>query len=338
MKKLNFEGIYGNEYLKKYLSGAIKDGKLSHAYIIEGSKGTGKHTVVMHLLKALACTDESVPCNKCIFCKKISSGFCIDVHRISCEEGKKTIGVEAVRQVEGLTELVPNDLDFHAVVIEDADLMTPQAQNAFLKMLEEPDSAVYYFLITEHGDALLTTVRSRALTLRCEPLDNDTLCTALKEKFGIVCDKESDAVKLSQGSLGMAKELFENKNKDLLRQRSTAKRLVDLLFSECNTKHSFVLEFQKMFKLWQDTAPVLNDFMFAVRDMTVVKHWDGAELMFFESLEICEQYSMGITDAALNRLYETVSAVASRRDTPMSLTPLFTKLASDMYDCVHKIK
>ncbi|MCL2212803.1 MAG: hypothetical protein FWB93_03115 [Oscillospiraceae bacterium] len=140
-----------------YFNDVLSAGKLSHAYIIEG-EGEGKGEFIRRLAARLAPHFED---------KIISSGA-VDIHEFSPQEKKKSIGVDVVRQIKDITMLRPTELDFTFVIIHNADAMTTAAQNAALKILEEPQAGTYFFLLCNSATALLPTVRSRAVTLRAE--------------------------------------------------------------------------------------------------------------------------------------------------------------------------
>ena len=148
MRKM-LDSIIGNSSLKSKLLSDILSDTLSHAYIIQGKKGSGKHTVAYMTAAALSCekvsdTNAPVPCLNCPSCKKILQKKSPDVITITRED-KATIGVDAVRFLRNDVRIVPNDLDYKIYIIEDADTMTTQAQNAFLLTLEEPPKYVKFF-------------------------------------------------------------------------------------------------------------------------------------------------------------------------------------------------
>ena len=166
--------IIANESLRNRLCEDIIEGTLSHAYIIEGKRGSGKHTVATLTAAALACEEKKnaelpLPCMNCPSCRKILQGLSPDVIKVSSLE-KATIGVDTIRFLKEDVSLVPNDLENKVYIIEEADKMTDQAQNAFLLTLEEPPSYVVFFLLCENSEKLLETIKSRAPILRTEPV------------------------------------------------------------------------------------------------------------------------------------------------------------------------
>ena len=196
--KASMPQVVANDALRSRLCTDILGGKLSHAYIIEGPEGTGKHLIARNIAAALSCICKNedaipLPCLHCINCRKIMSGISPDVIYIKREEGKAQIGVESVRLVKSDVAIMPNDLDYKVYIIEEADKMTVQAQNALLLTLEEPPEYVVFLLLCESADLLLETVRSRAPVLRTEPVKPDAMAEFL-------CSSEQAAARLRAAS------------------------------------------------------------------------------------------------------------------------------------------
>lgn len=159
--------IYGNSVAVGMLSSDLAEHKLAHAYIVEGPSGSGKK-----LLSLSVCALMS---DSAAMAKKIYDGICPDVRVIGAAEGRKTIGVDDVRAIRRDAYIKPNDLEFKAFVVDGCDCMTAQAQNALLKIIEEPPSATYFFLLCENSAFLLPTVRSRAPVIRMQVFEPDEL-------------------------------------------------------------------------------------------------------------------------------------------------------------------
>lgn len=306
-----FDNIIGNRALTQRLSQDIAQGSLSHAYIIEGKNGSGRHTVALSAAAAIACRDTSnAPCGKCICCRKIFEDRSPDVIHIGLEEDKKTIGVEVVRQIKEGMSTAPNDLDVKVYIIDDADTMTVQAQNAFLLSLEEPPSYILFFLICENSSSLLETVRSRAPTLRTE-----RLTSAEVEDYILEHDKRAKELKSEQpdvlktvvfasdGCIGTALELLDAKTrKRLIEYRRSAENLISMLSSKDRTG-AF-----EMISLFGNKRPEVSERLghirFALRDLILLKKSDEVPLCFFEDRDRAAELSTHFTAPALLRLYE----------------------------------
>lgn len=168
-----FQKIYGNDQLKATLCADLAADRLSHAYLIEGASGSGRTLLVMTLLSALVTDPLSL--------RKINEGNCPDLHLIEADRGKRMIGIDKIRAMRQIAPIRPNDLDFQIFIIRDAHNLTVQAQNALLKLLEDPPGAAYFFLLCDSAASLLSTIRSRAPILRMQSFAPDDLRPYLLE-------------------------------------------------------------------------------------------------------------------------------------------------------------
>ena len=222
-----FPDLVGNRALAARLDGEIRSGKLSHAYILAGPAGSGKHTLALRIAMALSCENRKIPgvplpCMTCPSCRKILSGNSPDYIRVAKDKGRATLGVEAIRFLREDVLIAPNDTDTKIYVIEDAETMTPQAQNALLLTLEEPPQYVLFLLLAANTENLLETVRSRAPVLRMEPIPPAEIRACLDragKTAGIPEAEMSDILAGADGSIGRALELLHpDKRKPLVEE------------------------------------------------------------------------------------------------------------------------
>lgn len=179
---MGFDGLLGNETLKKRLLRSIEAGKHSHCYLICGPEGSGKHTLAGLLAQALQCQALDAPCGRCNICRKVRAGIHPDVITVDDPE-KKSVSVDLSRQIQADAFVRPNEGKRKIYLIPRAHLMTPEAQNALLKLIEEPPSYAVFLLLATHGEKLLPTVRSRSAELRMEPVSREQAVKWLREKF-----------------------------------------------------------------------------------------------------------------------------------------------------------
>lgn len=209
-----FEHIYGNALVKSLLESEITSGRLPHAFIIEGPSGSGKTYLARSVAAAMAKTEADV--------NKIMSSQSPDVMEIGLADKAKTIGIAAVRDIKERANLVPNDLDFKFFIIENAEALTTQAQNALLKIIEEPPRETYFMLLTKTVSSLLPTVRSRAVLLRMQVFSDDELRDFArgKKEFSDSAALER-CIPFAGGSIGALAELMSsrknNKNDETVR-------------------------------------------------------------------------------------------------------------------------
>ncbi len=312
-----FPNIVGNDMLIRRLSKDISESRLSHAYVIEGAKGSGRHTIAKEAIAAIECearsddkSHTSVPCGRCKSCEKILSGKSPDVITLGLEGERSSIGVETIRNLKNDIYTAPNDLSVKAYIIEDADLMTPQAQNAFLLSLEEPPSYIIFFLICENSANLLETVRSRAPTLRTQRssseeleeylLKNDSRAAELKTTSPREWD---EIICMSQGSIGNGLELLDAKKRArLLEYRSVAKSLVTML-----GRSNKVAVLEAISSIGTKRSEVCRQLSFlqsALRDLLLLKRCETAPLCFFERRDDAIELSTNFTAHTLLSLYD----------------------------------
>ncbi len=299
--------IVGNDDLKSRLSNDILAGTLPHACMIEGPRGTGKHTIARMCAAALACSKKHdsakpIPCLECPECKKVLEGKSPDLIFIGLED-KATIGVETVRFLREDVRVVPNDLDYKIYVIEDADKMTVQAQNALLLTLEEPPEYVRFFLLCENSRLLLETIRSRAPVHRTEPLNarqiDEYLCATDKRaaQMKLTAKKEYAELLCAAGvGIGQALEYLDPKRfAPVLERRRLALEFVSAAVHASGSLSilSTVFKFPQKRDALRDQLLTVSD---AIRDLILLKKSDNAPLVFFadrnEAIELCDRVSL----------------------------------------------
>lgn len=205
---MEFAGFLGNSDLKRRLSASFQTGRTSHCYLLCGPEGSGKRTLAKILSAALQCAAPSVPCGRCLPCRKAFSGSHPDIIAIDDPE-KKTVSVELIRQLQADAYIRPNEGIHKVYLIPRAQDMTENAQNALLKIIEEPPSYAVFLLLADHAEKLLPTVRSRCTELRLEPVPRQEAIPWLAAQFP---DQSQDALQAaclrSGGYLGQAAELL----------------------------------------------------------------------------------------------------------------------------------
>ena len=207
--------LVGNPRLTEYLQKACEKQAFSHAYILSGQAGSGRLTFSRLLACAALCNSEQKPCLSCPACRKILAGIHPDVMIIEPE--KASMGVDEVRQLRAQAFILPNESDKKVYIIKNAQALTPSAQNAFLKVLEEPPRFCIFVLICENSDALLQTILSRCLLLSTAPMEEGLALEYLKKHFpDQPTDKLARAARLCNGSIGAAIESLEQQEENAL--------------------------------------------------------------------------------------------------------------------------
>ena len=171
---MNLSTLAGNQRIKDRLSRREWDRGLSHAYIISGPTGSGRHALARRLAAAMLCTGGGErPCGTCPACLKTEKGIHPDFSVTAGPEAGKPITVDQVRALRSDAYIRPNEGERKVYLLEEADRMNPSAQNAMLKLLEEGPAYAAFLLIAGNAGGLLQTVRSRCEELALTPVEGE---------------------------------------------------------------------------------------------------------------------------------------------------------------------
>lgn len=208
-----FKDIVGHKQIVQHLESAMKLNKISHAYIFNGEKGSGKKLLASAFAQALQCeTPEVDACENCRSCKQAESGNHPDIIRI-VHEKPNSIGVEEVRdQLVNDVQIKPYSSRFKVYIVPDAEKLTVQAQNAILKTIEEPPAYAVILLLTTNAQALLPTILSRCLMLSMKPIPDFQVMEYLMEHVQIPDYEAELCVAFAQGNIGKAVQLATSEN------------------------------------------------------------------------------------------------------------------------------
>lgn len=206
---MGFEGLLGNERIKENLRLSFQRGRVPHFFLICGPRGSGRHTLARLLAAAMMCTGDQQPCGKCEGCRKVINGIHPDFITVDDPE-RKTVPVDLIRQARADLFVRPNEGKRKIYLLPRGQDMQEPSQNALLKILEEPPAYGAFILLTDNGEKLLPTIRSRCTQLQLLPLDELTLSRELSARLPQASrDSITGAISRSGGYLGQAIELLE---------------------------------------------------------------------------------------------------------------------------------
>ena len=333
-----FPEVLGNVATKERLGQAILDNLFPHAFIIEGPKGCGKHTLTLSLSAALNCTAKngsaSLPCGCCDRCRRILKKNFVDVKYISKKDGKSTIGVEDIRTMREDVYLSPTESEYKIYVIEDAHVMTTQAQNALLKIFEEPPAGVVIFLLCDNIQQILSTIKSRAQLVRMQRLSDDAVLEAISKEPALRSIGVSDpqaltaAIKLSQGSIGYAKEMLsEEKGSVISEQRETAQELLSSLIPG-NGRFKLFSAIQSLPLKRNEFSRAASMILDGLRDLILVKYSENIELLFYTDIDAVISLSTRIGHVRLLRFYDAFSAARNKCEKNGNMSTIIAELGS----------
>ncbi len=200
--------LAGNDKIRLSVGGFVAEKRIPHAIIIEGDAGTGRHTLAKFLSLSVLCDGKDAPCGSCKNCNLINSASHPDVSVISPQDNKKNISVSQVRELKEEAYIKPHQANKRVFIIDCADSMNPQSQNALLKVLEEPPQTVMFILIVESKSALLDTIISRCVVLSLTAPEFSIGFDYIKSKTDKDGDLIKQALESSQNNIGKALEIL----------------------------------------------------------------------------------------------------------------------------------
>ncbi len=296
---MTFKDIIGQEQIVGHMKSAVREGKVSHAYIIAGEKGSGKKMLANTFAMTIQCEEGGTePCGMCRSCKQALSGNNPDIRYITHEK-PNVISVDEIRvQLNSDIAIKPYSRSRKIYIIDEAEKMNVQAQNAMLKTIEEPpEYAVIILLVTNPG-IMLQTILSRCILLNIRAVDRKKMIRLLTDKYGASEYMAELAADFSDGNVGKAIEFAASED------FSTLKAGVIRALEKLDSADAG--ELYRIAKEWSDDKVNLNERLSLAemwyRDLLVVKSTDRTDNTGFkeEQRELYRQASLfsfeGITE------------------------------------------
>jgi DNA polymerase-3 subunit delta' len=277
----NFSDITGHADIIKSLNESMEKNRVSHAYIFSGKKGSGKKMTANAFAKALQCENGiGQSCGICKSCHSFDSGNNPDVYYVYPSK-TKTLSVDDIReQIIERVKTKQYSFRYKIFIVDEADKMTPQAQNALLKTLEEPPEYVIIILIAENAESFLPTVLSRCVVLRFMPIGNDDIKRFLIEKKNM---SEADAAfyaEYSMGSIGNALLLSEDENFSAMRHE-----LYEKLISIPKMSLTSVMAMGRSLDKFKDYSELTDMIFMWYRDVFAAKYFDDVRYIIEKDMK-----------------------------------------------------
>jgi len=307
---LNFEQIVGQSFLVENMKNSFQKGRIVHAYLLRGPKGSGKRTFAAEIARALNCKSTGdKPCDACSSCLKTLSGNHPDIKRIGIRPDKTRIIIEQIRELQSDIQIKPYEGNYKVYIIENANEMTVDAQNCLLKTLEEPPPYGVIFLLADSAEGLLPTIESRCQIIRLKRVGVEDITRVLRKRCGLPEEKARLIASLSDGLVGRALELAEHK--EFMEQRQQ-------LFYEINeiirTGTLGVFNHMDFFLNKKQELPDMLDLCeLWFRDMLVWKETGNMELVVNRDfLELLECHTKLFTCSSIQDIIEMISLTKKR--------------------------
>lgn len=301
-----FDEILGQDSIKAYMKKTLERQQVSHAYIISGEEGMGKSLLARAFAQALLCDEGGVtPCGRCHSCIQFASGNHPDVAWVTHE--KASIGVDEIRsQLVDPMLIKPYHSRFKIYIVDEAELLTVQAQNALLKTIEEPPEYGVVMLLTTNPDSFLQTIRSRCTMLKMVPLPDEEI-TQYLQRQGVPADQAETCAAFARGNLG--KGIGLSKSEDFAHMREL---LVGMLAKVRRMELSEIMAFIKQLKDdGLDNADTLDFCELWYRDILYRMATGQSDRLIFKSeKDVIERLAR---ESDYRKLQQVIEAIAQAK-------------------------
>ncbi len=328
-----FKKLFGNDSAKSRIGSAILADRLNHALLICGPHGSGKTTLALEISAALNCENKRseahpLPCGACNRCRRIYSGSFTDITILKKDPSKATIGVDELRKIREEMYLSAIESTYKVYIIKDADKMTVNAQNALLKVLEEPPSGVIIMLLCEEIDKMLITIRSRAQRITMQKFSPEEMLSYITKSRGALSDHERlrDDIMSAEGRIGRAIEIIESPEAVEGSRRATLDIIEAMLPSApYSTLFSALSALsQKRFELGEE----LEALALAIADLIKLKYSESAPLSFFSNRDEAILLASKMATKKLACIYDSVKEAIDENSKNANISALITNLGA----------
>lgn len=339
-----FLGIQGQESALNILTEIYNNKRIPHALLFSGIEGSGKFQTALQFIKLLNSnasaaslkkieslsepyiklimplprgkseSNSDLPTSKLTqdvmdeiqlqIKSKIENPF----HKISIKSANN-IKISSIRQINKIVSLNFDEIPYRAIIISEAHKMSVEAQNAFLKNLEEPPEGIIYILLTDNPDYLLTTIKSRCWELNFSPLKDEELITILESRYNLIREEFIDVIPFAHGSVTNALFLIENDLKEYLN-----KTILILRYALARKYHTALTEFTEVVgRNSVQTYQIVLDLIIAWFNDSLKQKHDIDKLYFTTYKETLEKFNERFTQA---NVANVVSKLVEFRNAP----------------------
>ena len=316
-KITRFQEILGNEMIKEHFLKAIESHRISHAYILTGEEGTGRKSIANAFAMTLLCEKGGTePCMVCHSCKQALSGNHPDLIYVTHEK-PASIGVDDIReQINDTIQIRPYSSYYKIYIVDEAEKMTVQAQNALLKTIEEPPSYAVIILITTNQEAFLPTILSRCVQLKLKPLKDFTVKSYLTEHLKVPEKDAELCAAFARGNLGKSIHLASSEEfKELYR------RVMSLLKNVGSMDIGMLLDCIREIKEQNfDIYEVLDLMQLWYRDVLMYKVTKDMNLLVFkDEYRMINETGQKIDYAGLEAILAAIDTARTRLEANVNL-------------------
>ena len=313
-----FSDLFGNDFHKNRIALAVLEERLPHALLIDGPSGSGKMTFATEIAAALNCESKGdvtrpFPCGRCNSCRRVREGSFTDVKILKRTDGKATIGVNQIKDFRADMYLSATESGHKVYIIDEAEKMTTEAQNALLIILEEPPKNVVILLLASGTDSILTTIKSRTqyipmsrfTTSQLSEYLNGTSSEARSLEF-----RDSEGYKAllvsADGRIGKALELLNPKTRE---ENEQTRGEILAVVRALGKKTPYTELYAAINSLPQKRAEFsasLEILISALGDLVSAKKSESFQPVFFTDTESAKEAAREVPLVRLLKIYEIV--------------------------------
>ena len=305
-----FKDVVGHRDIIQYIQDAVQQNKVSHAYILNGQRGSGKKMLAKLFAMTLQCeSNKSEPCGECRSCVQANNGNQPDIITVKHEK-PSSISVDDIRtQINGDIMIKPYSSPCKVYIVPDADLLTVQAQNALLKTIEEPPEYAVIFLLTENADSLLPTIRSRCVMLKLRNIRDTLVKKYLMEQVQIPDYQADLCAAFAQGNIGRALMLARSEHFNEIKEEA-----VQLLkYIDEMELHEIVSAIKEINKYKLEVTDYLDIITIWYRDILLYKATkDVGSLVFSDHLKFIKEKALKSSYEGLETILNSVEKAKVR--------------------------
>ena len=305
-----FKDVVGHRDIIQYIKDAVGQNKVSHAYILNGQRGSGKKMLAKLFAMTLQCElGKLEPCGECRSCIQANNGNQPDIITVKHEK-PASISVDDVRtQINGDIMIKPYSSPYKIYIVPEADLMTVQAQNAILKTIEEPPEYAVIFLLTENADSLLPTIRSRCVMLKLRNIKDKLVKKYLMEQMQVPDYQADLCAAFAHGNIGRAIMLAKSEHFNEIKEDAIQlmKYIDEMELSE------IVAAIKEINKYKLEVADYLDIMTIWYRDVLLYKATkDVGGLVFGDQLKFIKQKALKSSYEGLETILENIEKAKVR--------------------------
>ena len=305
-----FKDVVGHRDIIGYIQDAVEQNKVSHAYILNGQRGSGKKMLAKLFAMALQCeSGKTDPCGECRSCIQATNNNQPDIITVKHEK-PASISVDDIReQLNGDIMIKPYSSPYKVYIIPEADLLTVQAQNALLKTIEEPPEYAVIFLLTENADSLLPTIRSRCVMLKLRNIKDKLVKKYLMEQLEVPDYQAELCAAFAQGNIGRAILLAKSEHFNEIKEEA-----IQLLkYIDEMELHEIVSAIKEINKYKLEVTDYLDIIMIWYRDILLYKATkDVGGLVFGDQLTHIKEKAAKSSYEGIDTILDAIEKAKTR--------------------------